>query len=85
MYEEMWNMAKDGDKLELIGRGKHPRKIHLGKTNKRDVTRDYSSTAKKRKNEGKTYMSKLSHKLVPGRKVYFHSILITLYNACYEL
>ena len=40
-------MAKVGDTLELIGRGKHPRKIHLGKTNKRDVTRDYSSTAKK--------------------------------------
>ena len=71
MYEEMWNDAKVGDKLELIGRGKHPRKIHLGKTNKRDVTRDYSSTAKKRKNEGKPYMSKKSHKLMPGKKVNF--------------
>ena len=84
-YDEVWDAAEVGDTLELIGRGKHRRDVHLGKSNKRNISRDWSSTAKKRKNEGKTYMSKLSHKLMPGRKVYFHSILITLYNACYEL
>ena len=84
-YEDIWNKAKVGDKLELIGRGKHRRDVHLGKTNKRDESRDYSSTAKRRKNAGKPYISKESHKLMPGREVYFHSILIILYNACYEL
>ena len=48
-YEDIWNKAKVGDKLELIGRGKHRRDVHLGKTNKRDESRDYSSTAKRRK------------------------------------
>ena len=71
MYEIIWDNSTVGDKLELIGRGKHPRKIHLGKKNRRNVTRDYSSTAKRRKNEGKTYMSKKSHKLMPGKGVNF--------------
>ena len=71
MYEIIWDNSTVGDKLELIGRGKHPRKIHLGKKNRRNVTRDYSSTAKRRKNEGKTYMSKKSHKLMPGKEVNF--------------
>ena len=70
-YEDIWNKAKVGDKLELIGRGKHRRDVHLGKTKKRDESRDYSSSAKRRKHAGKPYMSKKSHKLMPGREVYF--------------
>ena len=30
-YDEMWDKAKVGDKLELIGHGKHRRDVHLGK------------------------------------------------------
>ena len=71
MYEIIWDNSTVGDTLELIGKGKHPRKIHLGKKNRRNVTRDYSSTAKRRKNEGKTYMSKKSNKLMPGKGVNF--------------
>ena len=68
-YEDIWNKAKVGDKLELIGRGKHRRDVHLGKTKKRDESRDYSSSAKRRKHAGKPYMSKKSHKLMAGKKV----------------
>ena len=71
MQEIIWDNYMVGDTLELIGKGKHPRKIHLGKKNRRNVTRDYSSTAKRRKNEGKTYMSKKSHKLMPDKTVNF--------------
>ena len=69
--DEMWDAATVGDTLELIGRGKHRRDVHLGKTKKRDESRDYSSSAKRRKHAGKPYMRKKSHKLMPGRKVYF--------------
>ena len=30
-YDEMWDKAKVGDKLELLGPGKHRRDVHLGK------------------------------------------------------
>ena len=70
-YDEMWDKAKVGDKLELIGHGKHRRDVHLGKKNNRDESRDWSSTAKRRKKEGKTYMCKSSKKLMPGKEVYF--------------
>ena len=70
-YDEMWDKAKVGDKLELIGHGKHRRDVHLGKKNNRDESRDWSSTAKRRKKEGKTYMCKSSKKLMPAKEVYF--------------
>ena len=60
IYEVMWDSAEVGGTLELIGKGKHPRKVHLGKTNKRKISRDFAVTAKKHRNEGKTYMSKRS-------------------------
>ena len=68
-YDEAWDAAEVGDTLELIGKGKHPRKVHLGKTNRRNISRDWSSTAKKRRQQGKTYMSKRSRKLMPPKKV----------------
>ena len=70
-YDEMWDKAKVGDKLKLIGHGKHRRDVHLGKKNNRDESRDWSSTAKRRKKEGKTYMCKSSKKLMPAKEVYF--------------
>ena len=30
-YDVMWDNAKVGDELKLIGHGKHPRDVHLGK------------------------------------------------------
>ena len=71
MYDILWDNSTVGEKLDLIGKGKHPRKIHIGKKYNRNVSRDYSSTAKRRKNEGKTYMSKKSHKLMPDKTVNF--------------
>ena len=70
-YDVMWDNAKVGDELKLIGHGKHPRDVHLGKTKNRDESRDWSSTAKRRKKEGKTYMCKSSKKLMPAKEVYF--------------
>ena len=70
-YDVLWDNAKVGDELKLIGHGKHPRDVHLGKTNNRDESRDWSSTAKRRKKEGKTYMCKSSKKLMPAKEVYF--------------
>ena len=55
--------------MEKLGKGKHTRKPHIGKLNRRKISRDVSVTAKRHRDQGKTYMSQKSRELKPSKEV----------------